>query len=133
MEESKFKLPALIGWILLLPAYWIASIIVWFVSVFLLTLFSEGSVFFWIMALFVFPAGAIIFPIAIIIAVLDELSLPIKPAIIVLLINNVIGISWTINNGGYTFEGITDIFGIAFSGVSTLALILFLFIKKQPE
>lgn len=123
-----------IKWILLLPGYWLLSAVVWFISSLLLNWFSTfGSVLYWLTVPEVFLFGGIAFPIAIIIVVLDELNLPIKPATVVLFINNILGIMWTVNNGGYSFNNEVEIFGILFSCASTLGIILLFFIKQPKE
>lgn len=123
-----------IKWILLLPGYWLLSAVVWFISSLLLKWFCTfGSVLYWLTVPEVFLFGGIAFPIAIIIVVLDELNLPMKPALFVLFINNVLGILWTVKNGGYSFKDEVEIFGIVFSCVSTLGIILLFFIKQPKE
>lgn len=123
----------ILKWILLLPAYWLASAVVWFISSLLLKWFSTfGTVLYWLTVPEVFLIGAIAFPIGIIIAVIEYWELPIKPVLTVLLINNLLGILWTLSNGGYSFNDEVDIFGVVFSSVSTLGIIL-LFFVKQPK
>lgn len=123
----------ILKWILLLPAYWLASAIVWFISSLLLKWFSNfGSILYWLTVPEVFLIGAIALPIGIIIGLIDYFELPIKPVLAVLLINNLLGVLWTLSNGGYSFDNEVDIFGIVFSSVSTLGIII-LFFVKQPK
>lgn len=121
-------------WILLLPAYWFATAIVWFISSLLLNWFSSfGTILYWLTVPEVFLIGAIAFPIGIIIGLIDHFNLPIKPALTVLLINNILGILWTQSRGGYSFNNEIDIFGIVFSSVSTIGIIVLLFIKESKQ
>ncbi len=124
----------ILKWILLLPAYWISSAIVWFISGLLLKWFSSfGTVLYWLTVPEVFLIGGIVFPIGIIIGLIEQFDLPIKPALIVLLINNLLGILWTLTSGGYSLNNEVDIFGIVFSCVSTLGIIILFFIKQPKE
>ena len=124
----------ILKWILLLPAYWSASAIVWFISSLLLKWFSTfGTILYWLTVPEVFLIGAIAFPIGIIIAVIEYLELHIKPVLTVLLINNLLGILWTLSNGGYSFNDEVDIFGVVFSSVSTLGIIILFFIKQPKQ
>ena len=124
----------ILKWILLLPAYWFGSAIVWLISSMLLKWFSSfGTVLYWLTVPEVFLIGGIAFPIGIIIGLIEQFDLPIKPALIVLLINNLLGILWTLSNGGYSFNDEVDIFGIVFSFVSTVTIITLFFIKQPKE
>ncbi len=124
----------IIKWIFLLPAYWLSSAIVWFIASLLLNWFSSFSpILYWLTVPEVFLIGGIAFPIAIIIGLIDQFNLPIKPALLVLFVNNVLGIFWTLSNGGYSFNSEVDIFGIVFSFVSTTGIIILFFIKQPKE
>ena len=124
----------ILKWILFLPAYWFASAIVWFISSLLLEWFSSfGSILYWLTVPEVFLIGGIAFPIGIIIGLINQFDLPIKPALVVLLINNLLGILWTVLSGRYSFNSELEIFEIVFSCISTLAIIVLLFIKLPKE
>lgn len=124
----------ILKWILLLPAYWLASTIVGFISILLLKWFSTfGTILYWLTVPEVFFIGGIIFPVAIPIAIIEESDLPTIPSLIVLLSNNLLVILWTLNNGGYNSSDEVGIFGILFSFVSTLGIITLLFIYKAAE
>ncbi|MCI0716749.1 MAG: hypothetical protein L0Y77_10630 [Chlorobi bacterium] len=64
---------------------------------------------------------------------MDEFDLPLKPVLTVLLMNNLLGVLWTFINGGYQFETIHDTFTIVFSWVSTIAIVIFMFIRKEKK
>lgn len=122
----------ILKWIFLLPAYWFVSAIVWFISSLLLKWFSTfGTILYWLTVPEVFLIGAIALPIGIIIGLIDYFELPIKAVLTVLLINNLLGISWTLLQSGYSFNDEIDIFAIIFSFVSTITIII-LFFVKQP-
>lgn len=120
-----------IKWIIFLPIYWIALGIVWILSSLVLQWASSlGGVGFWLIVPEVFLIGGG-FSIGIIYGIIDSLKLSIKPALIVLLINILIGIIWTLNNGGYSFENVVDVFGIFLSTVSLIGIIILFFTKKK--
>jgi len=120
----------ILKWILLLPAYWFSSAIVLFISSLLLKWFSSfGTVLYWLTVPEVFLIGGIAFPIGIIIGLIDQFDLPIKTVLIVLLLNNVLGIMWTLKNGGFDYKNTVDFFGIVYSAVSLFGIIILLFVK----
>lgn len=124
----------MLKWIVLLPAYWIGSGIVWFISITLLSWFSSfGMILYWLTVPFVFIVGGIVFPFAIIIALLEELELNYKPALILILINNLIGVFITFSGDWPTIIDEINIFGIVFGVSSLLATVIFLFVKTPKE
>ena len=121
-------------WVLLLPSYCFLGIIVWLVCVFLINfLNSFSSIIFWLTVPAIFIIGGIIVPISLPIAVIEHLDLPIKPALIVILINNLLGVLWTFNHGGYILDDLANIFGAVFSFFSISAVIVMLFINYSGK
>jgi len=117
-------------WILFLPCYWISSFIVWIICSFLLKWCSTFNTFlYWLTVPEIFFIGGILFPIAIIIGLLYELDLPIKTVLIVLLLNNVLGIMWTLKNCGFDYKNTVDFFGIVYSATSMFGIVILLFTK----
>jgi len=84
---------------------------------------------YWLTVPEIFFIGGILFPIAIIIGLLYELDLPIKTVLIVLLLNNVLGIMWTLKNCGFDYKNTVDFFGIVYSATSMFGIVILLFTK----